>query len=170
MAADRLRWLVDEATPVVTWPEVWSPATRHGVAGAGFDVAALAAVCSLGRDLLVREAPPVGEGAASLDLLSWVPSDWYGQGIEVHGAPTAVGTMSYAVRWHGERPALLWELEVHDAALPVRLRAPGLDPSWSTDRARGEALLAAPAVGRADAGIESIEPSAPPPDPGGSFS
>ncbi|MFN8041374.1 MAG: hypothetical protein U0Q07_19310 [Acidimicrobiales bacterium] len=165
IAASRLRWLVDEASPVVTWPEVWSSATRHGAGGAGFDVATVAAVCSLGRDLLVREVAPAEPAVAALDLLSWVPADWYGQGLEVHGAPTALGTVSYAVRWHGERPALLWELDPHDAELAIRLRAPGLDPTWSTDRARGEALLAAPASGRA---ASDGQPT--PPDPGGSFS
>ena len=45
------------------------------------------------------------------------------------------------MRWHGDRPALLWELAPHDDR-PVRLRASRLDPTWSsTDRA-GEALLA----------------------------
>jgi hypothetical protein len=50
--------------------------------------------------------------------------------------------LSYAVRWHGERPALLWELVGrHGAATPVRLTAPGLDRSWSTTAPKGEALL-----------------------------
>jgi hypothetical protein len=75
-----------------------------------------------------------------------VPDHWLGQGWEVHGAPTAHGRLSYAIRWHGERPALLWELEPHPGtegeAAPVRLTVPGLDPDWSTTLARGEALLA----------------------------
>jgi hypothetical protein len=41
------------------------------------------------------------------------------------------------VRWHGPRPALLWECEGAG-----RIRAPGLDPAWSTDEPRGDALLA----------------------------
>ena len=57
----------------------------------------------------------------------------------MHDAPTRGGRVSYAVRWHGARPALLWECE-----RPIRLRAPGLDPGWSTTEARGETLLAAP--------------------------
>ena len=68
-----------------------------------------------------------------------LPTEWRGQGVEVHDAPTRAGRVSYAVRWHGARPALLWECE-----RPVRLTAPGLDPAWSTREARGEALLAAP--------------------------
>jgi hypothetical protein len=45
------------------------------------------------------------------------------------------------VRWHGDRPALLWELQPHDGR-PVRLRASRLDPGWSTAQPEGEALLA----------------------------
>jgi hypothetical protein len=59
----------------------------------------------------------------------------------VHDAPTRRGPVSYAVRWHGTRPALLW-----DAPDGVELRAPGLDPSWSSSVPRGEALLAASGV------------------------
>jgi hypothetical protein len=46
--------------------------------------------------------------------------------------------VSYAVRWHGNRPALLWECE-HPG---LRLHAPGLDGLWTTDEQQGEALLA----------------------------
>lgn len=79
-----------------------------------------------------------------LALAASVPAGWRGQGWEVHDAPTPAGRLSYAVRWHGERPALLWHLEPHDpTAPPTRLSAPGLDPTWSSTEARGEALLAA---------------------------
>ena len=56
-------------------------------------------------------------------------------------APTHAGLLSYAVRWHGARPALLWELRPHAGVERVRLTAPGLDPSWTTEELRGEALL-----------------------------
>jgi hypothetical protein len=85
------------------------------------------------RDLLVR---PGDEESA--ELLVELPAEWRGQGVEVHDAPTRGGRVSYAIRWHGARPALLWESE-----RPIRLSAPGLDPAWSTTAARGEALLAA---------------------------
>jgi hypothetical protein len=71
-----------------------------------------------------------------------VPDAWLGQGWELHDAPTSAGRLSYAVRWHGERPALLWHLEPHPGGPPPRLTAPGLDPSWSTTEVKGEALLA----------------------------
>jgi hypothetical protein len=86
------------------------------------------------RDLLVGAS-----GEESAELLIELPPEWRGQDLEVHDAPTRAGGVSYAVRWHGARPALLWECE-----RPIRLSAPGLDRAWSTSEARGEALLAAP--------------------------
>src|SRR5262249_62279652 len=86
------------------------------------------------RATLVGAAPE-----ESATLLVEPPPEWRGQTLEVHDAPTRAGRVSYAVRWHGARPALLWECE-----RPVRLGAPGLDRAWSTTEARGEALLAAP--------------------------
>jgi hypothetical protein len=86
------------------------------------------------RDLLVG---PSDDG--SVTLLTEFPAGWRGQDLDVREAPTRAGRVSYAVRWHGPRPALLWECE-----RPIRLTAPGLDPSWSTTEQRGEALLAAP--------------------------
>ena len=75
----------------------------------------------------------------TVSLLAELPPGWLGQGIEVHDAPTRRGPVSYAVRWHGERPALLW-----DAPPGVRLTSTGLDPDWSSDEPAGDALLAAP--------------------------
>ena len=104
---------------------------HHGWAAADF--------LSLVRHLLVRE---LDTPDPALALCSLLPEAWKGRGLEVHDAPTHFGTLSYAVRWHGERPAVLWELEPHDPGATVRLTAPGLDPTWSTSEPRGEALLA----------------------------
>lgn len=62
-----------------------------------------------------------------------------GEPLEVHGAPTRSGSVSYAVRWHGARVALLWD--VQSAAKSVHLTAPALDPAWSTNEPTGEVLL-----------------------------
>ena len=83
----------------------------------------------------------------SAALLVELPVEWRGQSLEVHDAPTRAGRVSYAVRWHGARPALLWECE-----RPMRLSAPGLDRAWSSTEQRGETLLAAPAGAPGDAG------------------
>jgi len=89
--------------------------------------------------LLALRSVLVHEAGDTISLLAKLPSSWRGGNLEVHEAPTrAGGRVSYAVRWHGERPALLWEVE----RAGVRLRAPALDPEWSTTERRGEALLA----------------------------
>lgn len=85
------------------------------------------------RELLVRE-----HDDGVVRLLAHLPTAWLGQPLEVHGAPTRAGAVSYAIRWHGSRPALLW-----DCAGAQRVMVPGLDPRWATDEPRGEALLAA---------------------------
>ena len=170
-ALDRLAWLLDAASGTWAWPGAVHPRLGGGCAGDGHDAVAAAAFLSVVRDLLVHEA--VGEGAPGLVLSAVVPPTWLGQGWEVHDAPTAHGNLSYAVRWHGDRPALLWDLERHDGVGPVRLTIPGLDPAWSTTEARGETLLAAvapPAVAEpvedgkdseVDEDVQRVEPAAP---------
>ena len=74
---------------------------------------------------------------ASVALLDDWPREWIGQPIDVHDAPTRAGPVSCSVRWHGDRPALLW-----DGPADTMFTAPGLDPAWSSRDARGEALLA----------------------------
>ena len=106
-------------------------------------------------------------------LAGWDPSR-AGEPFEAHDVPTRAGRLSYGIRWHGERPALLWEVTpwpdrvLPDGATapPFVLTAPAIDPAWTGGQLVGEALLAVP-VG--------VEPPAPDPasDPapdGGSFS
>jgi hypothetical protein len=79
----------------------------------------------------------IDEGDAAISLLADWPGDWLGQPIDLRDAPTRRGLVSCSVRWHGARPALLWE-----GPADTTFRAPGLDPAWSSTDARGEALLA----------------------------
>jgi hypothetical protein len=125
-----LERLLATASPTWTWP---APGTGH-------DMTANAALVSSLRHLLVHE------DADGLALSPSVPDAWLGQGWEVHDLPTAVGRLSYAIRWHGDRPALLWELVPHADGPPARLTTPSLDPGWATTERQGEALLAAVAV------------------------
>jgi hypothetical protein len=70
-----------------------------------------------------------------------IPRRWLGSNFEVHGVPTgARSSVGFAVRWHGERPAVLWEQHGDTQ----RLTAPKVDPEWATDAVSGEALWAAP--------------------------
>jgi hypothetical protein len=131
----RLAWMLDAATPTWTWPEAIHPRLDGGCMGDGHHGWAAAELLTLVRDLLVCDV------AGGVALASLVPDGWYGRGWEVHDAPTAVGQVSYAVRWHGDRAALLWEVTPHPGVGEIRLTAPGIDPSWSTTERRGEALL-----------------------------
>ena len=76
------------------------------------------------------------------DLLpAGLPAGWEGTNFEVYGLPTsAESTVSFAVRWHAARPAVLWE----QTGVPVTLRAPVLAPEWSSADATGEALWPVP--------------------------
>ena len=78
-----------------------------------------------------------------VELLDDWPADWIGSTIDVRDAPTRRGPVSCSVRWHGDRPALLW-----DGPAGVQFRTPGLDPAWWVDDARGEVLLGRPAGAR----------------------
>ena len=70
-------------------------------------------------------------------LPAGIPTAWLGQGFEGHGLPVGpASTVSFAVRWHGAHPAVLWEV----TGPPVELSAPAVDPAWRTSAASGEAL------------------------------
>jgi hypothetical protein len=71
-----------------------------------------------------------------VDVLPHFPVEWLGLPVAVHDAPTPHGPVSFALRWHGARPALLWEVPAG-----VAVRAPVLDPAWKAVGSSGEALL-----------------------------
>lgn len=71
-----------------------------------------------------------------------LPRAWRGANFEVHRVPTGPrSAVSFAIRWHGPRPAVLWEQHGE----PIELGADRCDATWSTTAASGEALWAAPA-------------------------
>lgn len=74
-----------------------------------------------------------------IDLLPGFHAGWLGQHLAVHHAPMKAGPVSFAVRWHGSRPALLW-----DVPHGVTIRVPVLDPAFTSSAAEGETLLAEP--------------------------
>lgn len=93
----------------------------------------------------------IGGDPRHLALLPVFPGAWMGGEVEVHNAVTTHGRISFAIRWHGARPALLWDLEVDDdpSHTPIEIRCPGLDPDWSTIERQGDALLAGTSEGLA---------------------
>ena len=80
--------------------------------------------------------------AAAGELLpAGMPADWLGQSVDVYGVPTGLGsTVSFAIRWHGERPAMLWE-QTGDA---IELTAPLAAPAWMSAEMKGETLWPPP--------------------------
>ncbi len=93
---------------------------------------------SVGR-FVAQVEQRIADGGRLLPL--GIPHRWLGSNFEVHGVPTGPrSTVGFAVRWHGERPAVLWEQ--HGPA--QMLTAPAVDPDWSSGAASGEALWAAP--------------------------
>jgi hypothetical protein len=138
-ALERLTWMLGAASPTYAWPEAIHPQLGGGCMGDGHHGWAAADFLSFVRTLLVHEVA----GERTIALCTLWPEEWLGQGLEVHDAPTHFGRLSFAVRWHGDRAALLWDLETRGGE-PPRLTAPGLDPTWSSNEPKGEALLAPP--------------------------
>lgn len=87
------------------------------------------------EEVLVSGSPSGGECGI---LSHGIPEPWWGASFDVRQLPAdPVRTVSYAVRWHGARPALLWEVS----------GAPGIVLShggWHSTDESGEALLDAP--------------------------
>ena len=93
------------------------------------------------RALAAIERGLVAPRPGGAELLSaGLPANWLGKNFEVFGLPTAAtGTVSFAVRWHGDRPAILWEQSPGDNG-PVELTALVLAPLWASSEVSGEAL------------------------------
>ncbi|HEY2430499.1 MAG TPA: hypothetical protein VGI06_16275 [Acidimicrobiales bacterium] len=142
---ERMGWLLDVATPTFTWPAVRHPWAGGGSAGDGHDGAVAAQFTSFVAQTLVG-----GDESGEVRLCPVWPVEWRGESLEVHDVPTASGLLSFAVRWHGAHPALLWDLTTHAGVHEVRITAPGLDPTWSTVEPAGDALLDAAAVAAGD--------------------
>jgi hypothetical protein len=85
-----------------------------------------------------------GAFAAGATLMpEGIPAGWLGHSFEAYGVPTGErSTVAYAVRWHGARPAVLWE----QSGDPVELTSP-CAPAWRTRDATGETLWPEPATG-----------------------
>jgi hypothetical protein len=149
-AFERLETLVSVASPTLNWPTFMHPMLRTGTNGTGHDLV----VGGLFVRTLLRLLVDVPDSGAlndrgtgreppGLRLAAHWPAAWLGQPVEVHNVPTRIGAVSWAVRWHGERPALLWEVAPHDpSGNPPAVTAPGLDPAFAATGWQGETLLA----------------------------
>ncbi|MEO1064418.1 MAG: hypothetical protein AAFZ07_23610 [Actinomycetota bacterium] len=167
-AIDRVGWVLSAASPTWTWPQSIHPRTGSGSFGAGQHGVATAELLTVARHLAVMERPtPDG---LRLQLASVVPPGWYGIDWEARDLPTHAGTLGFAIRWHGERPALLWELEPHEDAPAWHLTAPGLGASFTTNERSGEALLDPVELPTDEGGEALLDPVELPTDEGGGSS
>lgn len=89
--------------------------------------------------LAETRAALVAEAGNAIEILPGFRAAWLGQHLAAHEVPLRRGLCSFAVRWHGARPALLWDVPAGST-----VRAPILDPGWSSSESVGEALLAEP--------------------------
>jgi hypothetical protein len=109
-------------------------------------VASLPAVSPTGFGMIAwTESLLVGAhpaGGLCTVLPHGIPQTWWGSQLECHGlVADPRHRISYAIRWHGERPALLWEM----SGEPGIVIAGGItNEHWHTTDMTGETLLAAP--------------------------
>ncbi len=85
----------------------------------------------------------VDDSTVTIDVLPGFDEEWLGQPVAVLRLPTIGGALSIALRWHGARPALLWEME---GDRHFTMTCSSIDASWSTSDQRGEVLLEAPVL------------------------
>lgn len=119
-------------SPAVSSVDGLAKAVRDSLAFGGDGVAGVEALL----DCLVVE---------SADHLAVLPAPleaWNRSPVDARSLVTRHGALSFSVRWHGPRPALLWELvsPTQRPSSPVALRC-GLDEFWTTPELSGESLL-----------------------------
>lgn len=141
-AARDARRLLAETAPRPPFPDPeaaadrLSAAIRDSVAFGGEGLAGIEAVLECLAD----------ETADGVVMAPVLPAAWRGAPVDARSIVTRYGTLSYSVRWHGPRPALLWELAPADPLDPAGDRGGpvlrcGLDESWTSTMPAGEALL-----------------------------
>ena len=125
-------------SPAVSSVGGLAAAVRGSLAFGGDGLAGVEALL----DCLVRESP------GRLVMLAAQPEAWKGAPVDARALATRHGVLSFSVRWHGSRPALLWELQPargkDSSQTTVRC---GLDQSWQSEAPAGEALLRSETTG-----------------------
>lgn len=139
--ADRIASLTVTETAVQSADEFIS--LRDLAKELGSDSAGPHKVADASRALMLGRSLVLDDRGEDLRAMPWMPPAWHGKPVDVLGIPTAHGRLSFGLRWHGARPAFLWEFEAA-AAAPLRLTVPGIDPTFETSEPSGETLLADP--------------------------
>lgn len=92
------------------------------------------AVVSAIRTIAVLDADDV------VDIVPGFRPEWRGAKLDVRNVATPGGRLSFSLRWHGARPALLWDVE-DPTGVEMRVRCSSIDPGWGGSGPKGEALL-----------------------------
>lgn len=155
-ALESLRWLHEMAVQHLGWPTRINAATGGGADGESWAAGAAADYVETVCDMLAYVGHRGGE-VTQLVLCPVLPETWLGGNIELHNLNTFAGQVSYGIRWHGKRAALLWEFVPNPGFEEVRITIPGVDPMWSTSQLRGDALLGVPPIAEASESEETPE-------------
>ena len=137
-ARDARRLLAKTTTPdsmarPAAATDSFAAAVRSSVAFGGDGLAGVEALL----DCLVAEA------AEHLVMLPAPPEAWRGASVDAHSLVTRHGVVSFSVRWHGARPAVLWDRQSPRVDDPVVTMCCGLDDYWASAARAGEALMGA---------------------------
>jgi len=145
----------------LAWDAAMALAAAERVLAVAHETRATADVAAIRQRLGADGPPPPVTAPNGIRVVAWVesglalplvdgscvllpgghPAGWLGVNWEAHHVPAGPRSrVSYAVRWHGSRPAVLWEVDGEPVALSGGLAAPG----WYTTDSRGEALWPSP--------------------------
>ena len=115
---------------------VWSRLAEPGVSR---ELSALSKSSSRGPEWIESQLVVLRRNGTIDICPRGIDESWLGVNFECHKLmATPLHTISYAVRWHGERPALLWDI---DGPTGVRVVASAIDKTFSSTDIRGETLL-----------------------------
>ena len=141
-AAARACVLLDDETAAGDIGASWLRIADRGVAEPPVEAPLDRTVIAWAESLLAGPSPSGGTCAV---LPFGIPEPWWGASFDCHGMiADPFRSLSYAVRWHGARPALLWEVAGSPGLVLTGGRA---DRDWHSTDSSGETLLAAPAAG-----------------------
>ena len=96
---------------------------------------------TLATSLVTSTDQETGQPSGEIDIIPDAAMLVPGRDMAVYDWPTAFGKFGFAVRWHGEFPALLWTLEPHSGEPLVTIRSSAAAPDWSSTAPSGETLL-----------------------------
>ncbi|MFA5566219.1 MAG: hypothetical protein WC184_09835 [Acidimicrobiia bacterium] len=158
-ALESLRVLNEMSTQHLGWPTTINPLTHGGASGEAWSAGAAAAYVEAVCDLMAYTVAPQNGQPAQMVLCPVLPESWLGGNIELHNLNTSLGLLSYGIRWHGKRAALLWDFIPKEGLGEVLITMPGVDPSWSTTELRGDALLGVPPIATELEEVAAEEPA-----------